>query len=146
MQENGARKKVSGSLMDGESQDAWFIVESCLDAIAMVGIEVEIQHACLAFAHRGGNRDGRVVVDAKAVCAISRGVVEPARRMKSMLEGTVEHPTYSVQAATGYVRGGRMHPDKCWGIAGPEAPTTSFSREQWIVGKHIEVLYGVDVA
>jgi hypothetical protein len=93
VKEAGAREQVSASLVNGERQDAWFVVEGGLDTIAMVRIEVQIQHACLAFAQGGGNCDSRVVVNAKTGGAGRQGVVEPTSWMESVLEATVEHPT-----------------------------------------------------
>src|SRR5438105_283738 len=122
MHEPGAGEQVSAGLMNGECQDAWFVVKRGLDAIAVVGIEVEVQHACLSFAQRGGNRDGRVVVDAESGGLVTQGMVESARRMECVLEGTVEHAMYGVQAATSNVRRGSVHPDKRRRIARPEPP------------------------
>jgi hypothetical protein len=96
MQEASAREQMSASLMNGERQDAWFVVESGLHTIAMVRVEVQIQHACLAFAQGGGNCDGRVVVNAKTGGAGRQGVVESTSWMESVLEATVEHPTQGV--------------------------------------------------
>jgi hypothetical protein len=57
-------------------QDAWFVVEGCLDTIAVVGIEVQIQHPRVVFPQGGGNRDSRVVVDAESGRSITQGMVQ----------------------------------------------------------------------
>ncbi len=56
--------------------------EGRFDAIAVVGVEVDIEHPCLAVVEQGQDRKDRIVEEAKAIGAVRHPVMRPARRMK----------------------------------------------------------------
>src|SRR5450755_3039988 len=77
-----AGEKIAARLMKRDSHHTWVIIERALDAIAMMGVEVDIENLGLAGAQHMSNSHRGIVVDAEARRTLRPGMMESTRGMK----------------------------------------------------------------
>jgi hypothetical protein len=93
--EAGAGEQVAARLVQADRQDARVVVEELLDAVAVVGVDVDVGDPLRPVAQQPVDRHRRVVVDAEARRAVGHGVMQPAGRV----EGVGDPPSQTARAA-----------------------------------------------
>ena len=78
------REEIPAGLMERQRQDARIRPVDRLDAIAVVDVQVNVEHAQAVLAG-AGDRQRRVVVDAEARRPIAHGVVQAATRVEGVV-------------------------------------------------------------
>ena len=98
--EPGPREQVPPALVERDRQHARVGVRDRLDAVAVVRVEVDVQHA-QAGGSRPDDRQRRVVVDAEAPRLGRHRVVEPAARVQGVLDVPAQDRLHRAQRAVG---------------------------------------------
>ncbi len=87
---SGARKEVSAALVERDREDARIVPVDRLDAVAVMDVEIDVEHA-QAGQPRLRNRDGRIVVDAKSRRPRRHRVMKAAARVEGVQRGAAEN-------------------------------------------------------
>ena len=80
----------------------------CLDAVAVMDVEIDVQHAHPRPTRKSDRQRG-VVVDAEAGRAVRHGVVQAATRMEPVLDVAAQDGLHCSQASAGDGCGGLVH-------------------------------------
>ena len=108
LDEAGSREKRHARLVDRERQHLRIVPEERLGSVAVMHVEVDVEHAMAGVARSGdGQRD--VVVDAEAGRASGHRVVQAAARIEGMLDLAGQDPIDGVDRAAGDRRRRLVH-------------------------------------
>ena len=97
----GAGKERHAGLVDGEGQHLRIVPEERLRAVAVVDVEVDVEHAVAGVA-RTGHAERDVVVDAEARRARGHRVVQAAAGMEGVVDLTGQDAVDGVDRAAGH--------------------------------------------
>ena len=135
----GPREQVLAGLMERDGHHARVVGVDRLDAIAVMDVEIDVQHA-ESLPPRARDRQGRVVVDAEPRCTARHRVMESAARMHGVAGSTVEDRLHRAKRSAGDHRTGLVHAGERGDVAGSDPgpePTRRILREP---------LHGVEIA
>ncbi len=94
--------------MERDRHDAWVVEVDCLDTVAVVDVEVEVEHAQPGSAGEG-DRERRVVVDAEPAGVFAHGVVEAAAGVERVLRVAAQDRLHRAQRASRHGRRRLVH-------------------------------------
>lgn len=97
MREAAVGEEVEAGLVDGDSEHAGIVPEDALDAVAVVGVEVEVGDAGGALVEEPLDGDGGVVVHAKAGHGIRERVVKSAGEVERARGAALPHGLGSLE-------------------------------------------------
>src|SRR5262245_61892756 len=100
----GSGEEIPAALMQRDGEDSGLVPEDELDAVAGVHVHIDISDAARTLAEEPPDRDGGIVVNAKARRAVGHRMVESARDVDRMLDRAAPY---------GFCRPGRGAGDKC---------------------------------
>ena len=141
------REEAVAPLVRRDGEDVGGVVEGELDAVAVVGVDVDVADP-EAVRPQGLDRQHRVVEVAEAGGAARHRVVEPAREREGPRHLAARHQLGRPDRAATGERGGLVHPRPDGVVARPEAVPVRVrhlpaGRER---AQHVQVLGGVEAA
>ena len=104
----GPREQRPTGLVEGERQHARIVRVDRLDAVAVMHIEVDVQHP-QPIPPRTGDRQCRIVVDAEPRRPLRHRVMEPTARMLGVLDVPAQDRLDGPQRAAGHRRRRLVH-------------------------------------
>jgi hypothetical protein len=104
---SGAGEQVAAALVHGAGEHTGVLVEDPLDAVAVVGVDVDEGDALGAGLEQGADRDRDVVVDAEARRAVGQRVVEAGGRAERLQDLARPDEPRACERRSAY-RGGRL--------------------------------------
>ena len=114
------REERSARLVDRQGDDARIGRVDGLDPVAVVDVEVDVEHA-QAIVPGPRDREGRVVVDAEPGRPVGHRVVEPAAGVERVGGVAAEDRLHRPDRAAGDRRGGLVHAGEGGRVTRPDA-------------------------
>jgi len=125
----GAREQVASGFVHRDGKHIRVVVEDTLDAVAMVGVDIDVGHTQPGMvSHHHGDRAGGIVVDAKPRRHLAMRVVKAARDVQTGASVALDDRAKPCDSGAAYQRGRLVHPVEGRSVSGADAAPRAETR------------------